>query len=135
MLWHRRPIRPQPHSNDLYLVRQNFLFAHCVHVNGAICLLDETNLCNECYSQILTTIIRQQYRLLNRHFFINGHAARDGFCSACGVVVIITRSIDEYQPCVKRTSRLLRALEDSLTHVDSLKYPLVLNIYNEDPVA
>lgn len=135
MLWHRKPIRPQPHSNDLHLIRQNFLFAHCVHIKGAICLLDETNLCCECYSQIKTNILRQQYRLLSRHFFINSHAARNGFCSACGIVVITTRSIDECISCVERTIKLIRRLEDSSTHVDCIQYPLVLNIYDEASVV
>lgn len=130
MLWHKQPFRPQPHSTDLHLVYQNFLFAHCVHVKGYICLLDKSDLCSECYSRIRTSIIRQQYRPLNRHFFINSHVMRDYFCSACSVPVIKARSIDECTACVIKATKLIHALESTSTHVDNIKYPLILNVDN-----
>lgn len=130
MLWHRQPFRPQPHSTDLHLVYQNFLFAHCVHVKGYICLLDKSDLCSECYSQIRTNIIRQQYCSLNRHFFINSHVMMNNLCSVCGTLVIKTRPISECTTCVIRATELIHALESTSTHIDNIKYPLVLSVDN-----
>lgn len=130
MLWHRQPFRPQPHSTDLHLIYQNFFFAHCVHVKGYLCLLDKSNLCSECHSRIRTNIIRQQYRCLNNHFFVNNHFKRSDTCSVCGVTVIETRSVDKCIACVEKANELIRTLEDTSTHIDNIKYPLVINVEN-----
>lgn len=135
MLWHRQPVQPRPDSSLLYQVKQSFLFAHCTHVVGAICLNDDTNLCSNCYSRIRTQIIQSQYRRLRRHFFINSHVARDECCSTCGTTVIKTRSIDNCISCILTASELLRLLDSTSTHVDDFKYPLVLNVYDRTPMS
>lgn len=135
MLWHRRPIQSRFDPSLLHQVKQSFLYAHYVHVAGAICLIDDSNLCDICFSRIRTRIIREQYRLMRKHFFINSHVGRNEQCFICRAEVIRINIIDNCVACVSTVSKLLHRLEGTSTHIEDLKYPLVLNIRDRTSVA
>jgi len=133
MLWHRRPTQPRLDATILNQIEESFLFNHCVHITGALCLLDETNLCKECYNGLRTNIIRQQYRPLRRHFFVNSHIVRNDFCSACGAKVIEVQPLDKCISCTLTAHEFLELLHNTSTSVNSHNYPLVLNVYDRTP--
>lgn len=133
MLWYRRPIQPRPDTIALNRVRESFLFAHCVHVTGSICLTDETNLCKVCYSRLRTNIIRQEYRSMQRHFFVNSHIVRKDYCSSCSTTVIKIKSLDECISCTLTACEFLDLLYSTSTPVNNYDYPLVLNVYDRTP--
>lgn len=135
MLWYRRPTQPRPDTTSVGRAQQAFLYACCVHVTGALCTSDETNLCGECYSRLRTNIAVQQYRRIHRHFFVNGHTVRDEQCSSCGAVVVKTRPLDECISCVITACEFLDALRAESLSFDDYEYPLVLNIYDRTPVT
>lgn len=130
MLWHKKPTQCRIEEPLLHQIKQTFLYAHCVHVAGAICLIDDSNLCDTCFSRIRTKLIREQYRLMRNHFFVNSHVARDEHCSICRIRVVRTDTIDNCINCALTVGELLRRLESTSTHVDDLQYPLVLKVHN-----
>lgn len=132
MLWHRQPIRPQPNTQQVHRIRDSFLFAHCTHVHGAICLEDDTNFCDRCYDQTHTAIIRANYQKIHRHFFVNSHLVKEEYCITCGIVVIETQDIINCIPCVATATKLLQTLEETSTHTD-YTYPIVVNVYDRTP--
>lgn len=133
MLWHRRPTQPRLDATISNRIEESFFFGHCVHITGALCLLDETNLCKECYDRLRTNIIKQQYRPLRRHFFVNSHIVRNDHCSACGTTVIETNSLDKCISCTLTAHEFLELLHNTSTSINSCSYPLVLNVYDRTP--
>jgi len=132
VFWHRQPIRPQPNIQQVQRIRDSFLFAHCTHVHGAICLEDDTNLCNRCYDQTRNAIVRGHYKKVNRHFFLNSHLVRKEHCILCDVVIIETRDIINCISCVLTATELLQTLGNTSTPTD-FTYPLVVNVYDRTP--